>query len=139
MFLDTYDGDFATELVLDFAFLDGFRSFLLDDGEELLDTHGFGRRSFSQSRIKRMSKMSQRDQIIVFKWEGFNRRVCDADLTDGCSKVTNDGGGMVRKAFGETRPPTNDAPFRDDHFNGLHFSCPDPAPSPGCEVIGTKY
>jgi hypothetical protein len=35
----TYNGDFATELVLDLAFLDRIRSFVLDDLEKLFDTH----------------------------------------------------------------------------------------------------
>lgn len=35
----TYNGDLATELVFDLAFLDGIWSFLLDDLEELFDTH----------------------------------------------------------------------------------------------------
>jgi hypothetical protein len=36
---DPYNGNFATKLVLDFSLLDGIRSLLLDDLEELLDTH----------------------------------------------------------------------------------------------------
>lgn len=35
----TYNGNFAAELILDLPLLDGIGSFLLDDLEELLDTH----------------------------------------------------------------------------------------------------
>jgi hypothetical protein len=35
----THNRNFATELVLDLALLDGVGGLLLDDGEELLDTH----------------------------------------------------------------------------------------------------
>jgi hypothetical protein len=36
----TYDGDLSTELILDVAFLECIWTFIFDDGEELLDTHG---------------------------------------------------------------------------------------------------
>lgn len=36
----TYNGHFATKLVLDLALFDSTRRLLLDYGEELFDTHG---------------------------------------------------------------------------------------------------
>jgi hypothetical protein len=36
---EAYNGDFATELVLDLARLDGSRRVLLDELEEVLDAH----------------------------------------------------------------------------------------------------
>ena len=36
----TYDGDFATKMVLDLTFLDGLWGLLLDDLEQVLNTHG---------------------------------------------------------------------------------------------------
>lgn len=38
-FEETYDGYFAAELVLDLTFFVGIGAFLLNDGEELFDTH----------------------------------------------------------------------------------------------------
>lgn len=35
----TYNGNFAAKLVLDVTLFDGVRRLLLDNGEELLDTH----------------------------------------------------------------------------------------------------
>lgn len=35
----TYNSHFATKLVLDLALFDSIRRLLLDDGEELFDTH----------------------------------------------------------------------------------------------------
>ena len=40
MHQETYDGNFATKMVLDLAFLDGFWGLLLDYLEQMLDTHG---------------------------------------------------------------------------------------------------
>ena len=37
--LGTYNGNLATELVLDLALLDRIRSFILDDAEQLFDAH----------------------------------------------------------------------------------------------------
>lgn len=48
----TYNGHFATELVLDLALLDGIWGLVLDDGEELFDTHvGKGSLSSPFARI----------------------------------------------------------------------------------------
>jgi hypothetical protein len=41
----TYNGYFSTKVVLDLTLLDRFRSFVLDDLKELLDTHGCGVRA----------------------------------------------------------------------------------------------
>lgn len=38
----TYNGNFAPKLVLDFPFFNGLRSLLLDNLEQLLDTHDCG-------------------------------------------------------------------------------------------------
>ncbi len=37
--MGTYNSNFAAKVLLDFAFLDSLRSFILDDLEKLFDTH----------------------------------------------------------------------------------------------------